>query len=150
MSNTYTQLYIQCVWHVRSPYRLEKEWREELFRYISGIITAKGHKSIQVNGTHDHVHILFGLNPASSVSDLVRDVKNNSSKFLKTKKYVARAFSWQSGYGAFSYRRSDLEQLYDYILNQELHHRTMSFREEYISMLERYGICFDPRYLMDD
>jgi len=124
-------------------------WKDELYGYISGIVKNKGHKSIIVNGAKDHIHLFVGLNPSNSISDLVRDVKNNSSNFINAKRFVAGKFSWQEGYGAFSYAESQLAQVYQYILNQEQHHQKRSFKEEYLDFLSRFEIDYDERYLFD-
>ncbi len=116
---------------------------------MAGIIKGKNHKSIIVNGMQDHVHAFVGLKPAMSISDLVRDMKNNSSNFINYKRYVKGKFSWQEGYGAFSYSHSHISNVYNYILNQEEHHRKKTFREEYISLLEKFEIQYNDEYLFD-
>ncbi|MFZ5554315.1 MAG: IS200/IS605 family transposase [Bacteroidota bacterium] len=150
MAGTFSQIHIQAVFAVK--YRenlLQKPWREELFKYISGIITNKGQKSIIVNGVGDHVHVFFGLKPSLSVSDLLRDIKNNSSGFINDNKFLPGKFSWQEGFGAFSYSKSHVERVYNYILNQEEHHRKKTFREEYMEMLDLHGIPYEERFLFD-
>jgi REP element-mobilizing transposase RayT len=136
MANTYTQLTVHVVFAVKHRENLiRKEVREELYKYIAGIVQNKNHKILSINGVQDHVHILIGLNPSLALSDLVRDIKNNSSKFINEKKWAVGKFQWQEGYGAFSYSRSQRAQLIHYIQNQELHHKKSSFREEYLEML---------------
>ena len=150
MAGTFTQIYIQVVFSVKGRQNLlNKNWREEVFRYISGIITGKGQKSIIVGGHSDHVHILIGLKPTMALSDLVRDIKNNSSNFINDKKFIRGKFSWQEGYGAFSYGHLQIEDVYNYILNQEEHHRKKTFKEEYILFLKKYEIEHDERFLFD-
>jgi len=150
MSGTYTQIYIQIVFAVKGRENLlSNKWKEELYKYISGIITNKGHKSIIVNGVSDHIHIFVGLKPAMSISDLVRDIKNNSSNFINERKFVKGRFSWQEGYGAFSYSHSQIEQVYNYINNQEEHHHTKTFKEEYLDFLEKFKIDYNDKYLFD-
>ena len=150
MKATYSQIYIQYVFAVKGRVNLLlKPWREDVFRYIGGIITAKKHKLIIVNGVEDHVHVFVGLNPAASVSDLVRDIKNNSSNFINQQKYIQGKFSWQEGYGAFSYSKSQLEKVYTYILNQETHHQKSGFKEEYLDFLKKFELDYDERYLFD-
>ena len=120
MAGTFSQLYIQTVFAVKGRENLiDKKWRDELCKYISGIIKGKVQKSIIVNGVADHIHCFIGLKPNMSISDLMRDVKNNSSKFINDKGFVKDKFSWQEGYGAFSYSHSQIEQVYSYILNQK-------------------------------
>lgn len=150
MAGTYSQVYIQVVFAVKGRENLiSREWKTELHKYISGIITEKGHKSIIVNGMPDHVHLFIGMKPSMSISELVRDIKNNSSNFINSKKFVKGKFSWQEGYGVFSYSHSQIEQVYQYILNQEEHHRKKSFREEYKEFLIKFNIDHDDKYLFD-
>lgn len=150
MAGTYSQIYIQAVFTVKGRENLiHKSWREELHKYISGIITAKQQKSIIVNGVADHVHCFIGLKPSMSISDLIRDIKNNSSKFINEKGFVKGKFQWQEGYGAFSYSHSQIEQVYNYILNQETHHQKQTFKEEYLQFLDKYEIEHKPEYLFE-
>lgn len=131
MASTYSQIYIQYVFAVKGRKNLlHKAWREEVFKYISGIIKAKDQKPIIVNGVADHVHVFVGLKPSMCISDLVRDIKNNSSKFINEQGWINGKFSWQEGYGAFSYAHSQIDNVYHYILNQEEHHRKKTFKEE--------------------
>lgn len=150
MSGTFTQLYIQVVFAVKGRQNLiAKSWKDELHKYISGIITNKGQKAIIVNGMPDHVHLFIGIKPSMSLSDLVRDVKNNSSNFINKNRWVSGRFSWQEGYGAFSYAHSQIDQVYNYILNQEEHHRNTSFKQEYTTFLRKFQINYDDQYLFD-
>lgn len=150
MAGTYTQLYIQVVFAVKGRENLICEnWKIELFKYISGIIKAKGHKSIIVNGVADHIHILIGLKPLMAISDLVRDIKNNSTNFINARKFVRGKFSWQEGYGAFSYSHSQVEAVYKYILNQDNHHVKKTFKEEYFEFLKKYEVEYNEKYLFD-
>ena len=110
---------------------------------------AKGQKSIIVNGAADHVHLLVGLKPATALSDLVRDVKNNTSNFINDQKVIRGKFSWQEGYGAFSYSHSQLGAVYEYILKQEERHQRKSFREEYWGLLQKFEIAFEEQYLFE-
>ncbi len=150
MAGTFSQIYIQIVFAVKGRQNLiGKEWRDELHKYISGIITNKGQKSIIVNGVSDHVHIFVGLKPAMAISDLVRDIKNNSSNFVNAKNFIKGRFMWQEGYGAFSYAHSQIEQVYNYILNQEEHHKKKSFKEEYLDFLQKFEIEYNEKYLFE-
>lgn len=150
MPGTFSQIYIQIVFAVKGRQNLiGKHWKDELYKYISGIITNKGQKSIIVNGASDHVHIFVGLKPAMAISDLVRDIKNNSSNFINDKKFVKGKFSWQEGYGAFSYAHSQIEQVYNYILNQEEHHHKKTFKEEYLDFLQKFEIEYNEKYLFE-
>ncbi len=150
MAGTFSQIYIQTVFAVKGRDNfLIEPWRTEVFKYISGIIKGKNQKPIIVNGVKNHVHIFVGLKPSTSVSDLIRDVKNNSTNFINEKKFVKGKFSWQEGFGSFSYSHSQIEQVYNYILNQEVHHRQKTFREEYLDFLRKFKIEYEDRYLFD-
>ncbi|WP_320053378.1 IS200/IS605 family transposase [uncultured Acetobacteroides sp.] len=150
MPGTFTQIYIQIIFAVKGRENLiSKTWKDELYRYISGIITNKDQKSIIVNGMPDHIHILIGLKPSMPISDLVRDIKNNSSNFINKKGFVKGKFSWQEGFGAFSYSHSQLEQVYNYVMNQELHHHRKTFKEEYEDFLKKFAIDYNPQYLFN-
>lgn len=150
MAGTYSQIYIQVVFAVKGRQNLiHKTWREELHKYISGIISGKQQKAIIVNGVGDHVHCFIGLKPSMAISDLVRDIKNNSSKFINERRYVYGKFQWQEGYGVFSYGQSQVENVYNYILNQEQHHRKKTFKEEYFDFLEEFEIDYKNEYLFE-
>ncbi len=150
MPGTYSQIYIQIVFAVNGRDNLILEpWRTELHKYISGIITNRNQKSIIVGGVTDHVHIFVGLRPSMAISDLVRDVKNNSTNFINKRKFVKGRFSWQESFGSFSYSHSHIDSVYKYILNQEEHHRKQTFQEEYISFLEKFAVDYDERYLFE-
>jgi len=147
---TFTQLYIQLVFAVKNRDAvLHKNIRGRIFEYMSGIITELKHKSIIVNGVSDHVHLFIGLNPNISISDTVHDVKRNSSIFINKEKLSLNNFAWQEGYGAFSYSRSQIDDVYKYILNQEKHHEKITFKSEYIQFLEKFEIEYDERFLFD-
>ncbi len=150
MAGTYSQIYIQVVFAVKNRENiLLKPWRDEVFKYIAGIIKAKEQKPIIVNGVTDHVHLFIGLKPSMALSDLIREVKNNTTNFINEKKFVKGKFSWQEGYGAFSYSHSQIDSVYNYILNQEEHHRKKTFKEEYIEFLKKFEIDHDEKYLFD-
>jgi len=136
MANTYHQMYIQTVFAVKfRKASIAKSWRSELMGVIGNLINETGCKTIIVNGTHDHIHCFFGLKPDISVSDLMQGTKSKSSKWINENKPVDHKFEWQSGFGSFSYSRSHIDKVYQYILNQEKHHEKKIFREEYIQML---------------
>lgn len=148
MANTFSQLYIQYVFAVQNRENLlQKPWRNDLFKYMAGIIKNKKQKPIIINGVSDHVHIFVGLKPAMRISDLARDIKNNSSNFINNQNYLKGKFAWQEGYGAFSYAHSQIKMVYKYIENQEEHHRIRTFREEYIGFLGKFEIEYDAKYL---
>ena len=150
MAGTFSQLYIQVVFAVKGRENLlQKPWREEVFKYMSGIIKGKNQKPIIVNGVIDHVHLFIGLKPSMPLSDLICDVKNNATNFINENKFLKGKFSWQEGYGAFSYSHSQLDTVYQYILNQEEHHKKKTFKEEYLDFLQKFEIEYDERYLFD-
>jgi len=148
MSNTYTQIHIQAVFAVRSRECLiGYSWKDELFRYMTGIVQNQGHKVLAINGISDHVHILFGMRPLQSLSELIQDIKGDSSKWINMKGFIQGHFRWQEGYGAFSYRKRDISYIIEYIRNQESHHIKQSFIDEYLKFLKEFEVDFDPRYI---
>ena len=150
MAGTFTQIYIQAVFAVKgSTNLLQKRWRDEVFKYMAGIIKNKNQKPIIVNGVADHVHAFIGLKPSMALSDLIRDVKNNTSNIINENNWVRGRFSWQEGYGAFSYGHSQIDTVYNYILNQEEHHRKKTFREEYLEFLEKFEVPYEERFLFE-
>ncbi|WP_445956781.1 IS200/IS605 family transposase [Yeosuana sp.] len=149
MANTYTQIHIQTVFAVQNRQSLiNKEWKDELYKYITGIIQNHNHKVLQINGMPDHIHILFGMRPTQSLSDLMKQVKQDSSKWINKKGFVNGKFSWQAGYGAFSYSKSEISNVIHYIKNQEVHHKSVSFQDEYLQLLNEFNIEFDERFIL--
>jgi REP element-mobilizing transposase RayT len=150
MPNTYSQLYVQIVFAVKGRENLiAKSHREELHKYITGIVEKRGQKLLAVFCMPDHCHILVGMTPNISISDLTRDIKAGSSNFINEKKWVKGKFQWQGGFGCFSYSRSHLDAVIKYILNQEKHHQKRSFKEEYLLLLKKFEIEYDERYLFE-
>lgn len=150
MPNTYTQLYIQIIFAVKGRENLiSKHNREELHKYITGIIKNREQKLLSVFCLPDHTHILVGIKPSVSISDLVRDIKAGSSGFINQRKWVRGKFNWQEGFGAFSYSRNQIDVVIKYILNQEEHHRKKSFKEEYIELLKEFAVEYNEKYLFD-
>ncbi|MEM9235565.1 MAG: IS200/IS605 family transposase [Verrucomicrobiota bacterium] len=148
MANTYSQIYIQIVFAVEGRQSLIRaERNDELQKYITGIITKQDQKLIAINNMPDHVHILVGLRPSMAISDLVRAIKAGSSGFINEQGWVAGRFSWQEGFGAFSYGYSQLDSVIGYIANQQEHHRKRNFREEYQELLDRFRVPYDERYV---
>jgi putative transposase len=148
MANTYTQIHIQAVFAVQNRQSLIKDhWKDELYKYISSIIQNNEHKVLQINGMPDHIHILFGMRPTQSLSDLMKQVKHDSSKLINNKGIVNGKFSWQAGYGAFSYSKIQLPSVIRYIQNQKEHHKVLTFQEEYLKLLEEHNVEFDERYI---
>jgi REP element-mobilizing transposase RayT len=150
MANTYTQLHIQLIFAVK--YRaalIQKEWKERLHKYITGILQSNNHKLLQINSMSDHIHILIGLRPNQSLSALVQNIKTESTKWIKEQK-LSSSFAWQEGYGAFSYSKSHLDAVIRYIQNQEAHHRKESFLDEYRNFLKAFEIDFEEQYIFKE
>lgn len=150
MANTYPRIYIQIVFAVAGHINLiEKNWKDELYKYITGIIKNHDQKLVAIGGIENHIHILIGLKPNIALSDLVRDIKANSSRFINERRFVKGKFSWQEGFGAFSYSHSQLNDVVRYIQNQEEHHKTNNFKDEHLKFLKKYEVDFDEKYLFD-
>lgn len=150
MANTYSQIYIQTVFAVQGRENsIKSEWKEELYKYITGIITNHDQKLLAIGGIENHIHILIGLKPNCEISKLIQEIKANSSKFVNQKRFVRGKFSWQEGFGAFSYSRSQLDTVIRYIKNQEKHHAKKSFKDEYIEFLKNFEVDYDEKYLFN-
>ena len=147
---SFTQIYIQLVF---SPKHREcllvEKVRPRILEYLSGITTNLGHKSIIINGLADHVHIFLGLNPKLSVSETVKELKRSSTLFVNEKNLIQGKFEWQEGYGGFSYGQSQIEKVYNYIKDQEIHHQKRTFKEEYLEFLNKYKIKFEDQYMFE-
>jgi len=151
MANTYSQIYIQVVFAVQGRQNLIRpERKEELHKYITGIVTRQGQKLIAVHCMPDHTHILIGLRPSMALSDLVGDIKTGSTNHINENRWMIGRFSWQEGFGAFSYAHSQIGQLADYIRDQVKHHERKTFRQEYLQFLKRFGIEHDQRFIFKD
>jgi REP element-mobilizing transposase RayT len=151
MANTYHQVYIQCVFTVK--YRdavLSPEWKPTLLGVIGNLINETGCKTIIVNSTEDHVHCFFGLKPVVSIAELMKTVKAKSSKYINDHQLTNHRFEWQDGYGVFSYSQSQIDHVYKYIANQEMHHNKVSFREEYLNFLEKFQVPYDEQYVFQE
>lgn len=150
MANTYSQIFIQIVFAVKGRQNLiSKNNREELHKYITGVVQNKDQKLLAIFCMPDHLHLFIGMKPSILLSDLVRDIKTSASKFITDKKWVRGKFSWQEGFGAFSYSRNQVDAVVNYILNQEEHHRVKTFGEEYIELLEKFEIDYNKNYLFE-
>jgi REP element-mobilizing transposase RayT len=148
MPNTYTQVHIQAIFAVQNRISLINDtWQDELYKYITGIIQNCGHKLLQIGGMPDHVHVLFGMRPVQSLSDLMKVVKGESSEWINKRKLVRGRFSWQEGYGAFSYSKSQLDNVIKYIRQQPEHHKKKDFITEYIDFLKAFGVEYDEKYV---
>jgi REP element-mobilizing transposase RayT len=151
MANTYHQIYLQTVFAVK--YRnadLSKSWRSKLFGVIGSLINETNCKTIIVNGVEDHVHCFVGLKPVVSVSELMKVVKAKSSKYINDHSLTKERFEWQEGYGVFSYGQSQIDRVFKYIQNQELHHKKQTFREEYFEFLKKFKIEYDEQYIFHE
>jgi putative transposase len=150
MANTYTQIYIQIVFAVNGRQNLiRKQHREELHKFITGIVSNRGQKLFAIFVMPDHVHLLLSISPNILTSDLVRDIKAGSSKFINDNRLIVGKFNWQEGYGAFSYSKSQVDNVVKYILNQEEHHKKKTFKEEYLDFLRKFDIKYDDKYLFE-
>jgi putative transposase len=151
MPNTYTQLYIHCVFAIK--YReavIEAKWEDRLQKYITGILQNNGHKLLAINSMPDHLHFFVGLNPNQSISEMMKLAKGDSSEFVNKEKFSKRKFYWQDCYGAFSNSRSQIDSVVKYILNQKQHHAKKAFRDEYLDMLRDYAVDYDEKYIFHD
>lgn len=150
MANTYSQLNIQAVFAVKGRGNfILKPFRENLFKYMSGILRNENCYPLSVGGWRDHVHLFFELDPSLTISGVIGKVKASSSKWMNERGFIPRKFNWQKGYGAFSYSRSQRPRIIQYIMNQEEHHRVKTFREEYFKMLKDFEIKYDEKYLFE-
>ena len=150
MSDTYTKLYIHLVFSVKGRQPLiPKQHKSELHKYITGIVNNKKQKVMQINSMPDHIHILVGMTPDLALSDLVRDIKGSSTRFINRQRWIARKFMWQEGFAAFSYSHSQLNTVITYIKNQEKHHSHTTFEDEYLALLKRFDVAYNPKYVFD-
>jgi len=148
MSNTFTQIHIHAVFAVQNRVSLiSKTWEERLYQYMTGIIQNNNHKLLCINGMPDHIHILFGMRPTQSLSDLMKDIKGASSLWINENNFISGKFKWQEGYGAFSYSKSQIPKVATYIENQKEHHKKKSFIDEFKKILNDFNIEYDERYI---
>lgn len=151
MSNTYTQIHIQFVFAVKyRKAQLLRSYKDELLKYITSIIQNNDHKLLAINSEPDHIHIFIGMRPTQSISDLMREVKANSSKWINERGFLPVKFEWQGGYGAFSYRKRDVKGVINYIERQEIHHLKTTFMEEYIEFLKEFEVDYDVQYIFKE
>ena len=150
MANTYTQLNMHVVFSVKGRENfLLNTFRDDLFKYISGILNKLEQYPLAVNGYKDHVHLFFEIQPTKSLSEIIRIVKSNSSKWINEENCIRGKFSWQEGYGGFSYSRSQRNNVIQYIIKQEEHHNKRTFREEYLELLKLFEIDFNDQYIFE-
>ena len=151
MANTYTQIYLQFIFAVENRVSLiQSAWKDELYKYITGIVQNNRHKLIAINGMPDHIHVFIGYKPHQLIPDLLQDIKGNSSTWINKKQFVKGHFKWQAGYGVFSYSFSQIDRVVKYIKEQEKHHKVKTFREEYLELLKRFNIPYDKKYILND
>lgn len=150
MADVFSQIYIQTVFAVRNRQALIlPSWENELYKYTTGIVENRGHKMLSINGMPDHIHIFFGMKPSEAISDLVREIKKATNDFIKDNHFTPRDFEWQSGYGGFSYHRSQIDRVCKYIMNQKAHHAKRSFEQEFQEILKEYGIEIGRKKMFD-
>jgi len=150
MANTYTQLYIQMVFAVKGrEHLIPKEYKEDVHRYITGVIQQRKHKLLAIHCMPDHAHVFIGYHPTQTLRDLVSEIKTASTKYIKKQPWMPFDFSWQVGYSAFSYSRSHIDKVVKYILNQEEHHKKRTFKEEYLDMLQKFDIDYNEQYVFE-
>ncbi len=150
MANTYFQLYIHLIFAVKDhKSMIKEEHRENIQKYITGVVTNNHCKLYAIYANPDHIHILISIRPTTNISFLVRDIKANSSKYINENNLTSRQFNWQSDYGAFSYSHSHVDAVCQYIHNQPLHHKKRSFRDEYLDFLKKFSVDYDERYMFN-
>jgi len=150
MANTYSQLYVHFVFSVQNrACLLSTDWRDRLFRYICGIVNNLGNKCLAVNGTADHVHLFIGKKPTQSEAGIIQLVKKESAIWINLNHLTKGNFHWQTGYGVFTYSHSQIDNVIKYIINQESHHKKITFKEEYLELLKLFNIEFKNEYLFE-
>ena len=150
MANTYSQIYLQFVFAVRNRRALiSKDHKEELHKYLTGLVTHRKAKMLAVNSMPEHTHLFVGFKPVISISDFMKEIKVESNEFINGKKWTLGKFAWQDGYGVFSYSHSHIDSVIKYIHNQEKHHQKKSFKEEYLEFLRKFQIDYKDEYLFD-
>ncbi|MEX6690775.1 IS200/IS605 family transposase [Danxiaibacter flavus] len=148
MANTYTQIYVHFVFAVQCRTNcIGNHWKKDLYQYIAAIIQQHKHILYVINGMPDHVHILVSMHASQSPSELIYHIKRSSSLWINENKLVPGKFSWQDGFGAFTYGKSQIPNVISYIENQEAHHKKLNFKQEYIAFLKAFGIDYDERYI---
>ena len=151
MANTYTQIHIQFVFAVKfRRAQLLPSFKDELLKYMTGVVQRNEHKLLAINCVPDHIHILVGLRPSQSISDLMQDVKGASSKWINDRRFLPTKFEWQGGYGAFSYTKKQVPGIIDYIQKHETHHMKTTFIHEYIEFLKEFEIDYDEHYIFNE
>lgn len=148
MANTYSQVHLHFIFAPKYRQALiTSDWETSLYKYITGIVEARQHKMIAINGMSDHLHMLVGFRTTQSIADLMQDVKADSSQWINVNRFCGSRFEWQAGYGVFSYAKSQVPSVINYIQTQKEHHRKLTFREEYLAFLEKFEVEYDERYI---
>jgi len=147
---TFTQIYLHFVFAVKFREALiQQKYQKEVFPFIAGLIDSMGHKSFAVNGMPDHVHVFMSFSPSKSPSETIKEIKRASSNFINEKKWFPGKFQWQNGYGCFSYSKSQVDTVVNYVLNQKEHHHKITFQEEYLAFLKKFEVDYDDRFLFE-
>lgn len=150
MANTFSQIYLQFVFAIKGRQNLiSKENKEEVHKYITALIQNRKAKLLAINCMPDHIHIFAGFKPNILISDFVKEIKVESNDFINSKNWIKGKFSWQEGYGVFSYSHSHIDAVIRYVLNQETHHQKKTFKQEYLELLKKFEIPFEEAYLFD-
>jgi REP element-mobilizing transposase RayT len=150
MANTFSQIYLQFVFAVKGRRSLiAKPNREELNKYMTGLVQARKAKMLAVNCMPDHAHLFVNFKPDVLISDFIKQIKVKSNEFINEKNWVQGNFGWQTGYGVFSYSHSHIDRVINYVLKQEAHHKKKTFREEYLELLEKFAIPFEKKFVFD-
>ena len=150
MANTFSQIYLQFVFAVKHRQSLiAREYKEELHKYVTGLVQNRKAKMLAVHCMPDHIHLFVGFKPVVLISDFVKEIKVESNEFINNKNWIKGKFSWQEGYGVFSYSHSHIDAVVKYVLNQEKHHQKKTFKQEYHQLLEKFEIPFEEKYLFD-
>lgn len=150
MANTFSQIYLQFVFSVKHREALiAKSYKEELHKYITGLVQNRNAKMLAVHCMPDHTHLFVGFKPTIFIPDFIKEIKVESNEFINQKKWTHGKFAWQEGYGVFSYSHSHIDNVIKYILNQEAHHKKISFKNEYNELLKKFNVVYEEKYLFD-
>lgn len=148
MANTFSQIYLQFVFAVQGRQSMiNKRYKEELHKYFTSLVQTRKSKMLAVHCMPDHTHLFVGFKPSVSISDFIKEIKVESNEFINDKKWMNGHFNWQSGYGVFSYGHSQIDKVCKYIVNQETHHKTKTFKDEYYELLKKFDVPFEEKYL---
>lgn len=150
MADTFSQIYLQFVFAVKHRQNLiAKEHKEEVHKYITALVQNRKAKMLAIHCMPDHIHFFVGYKPSVLISDFVKEIKVESNEFINNKNWISEHFSWQEGYGVFSYSHSHIDRVIKYILNQEKHHAKKTFSQEYHQLLDRFQIQHEEKYVFD-